>query len=71
MRDDGARAAVALLESLTRNDIVGARTVLDHCDPRTTILALATAWLTLCELHGLDAGELITSMRRANETRTQ
>lgn len=68
-RDDGARDTVALLEALTRNDMVGARAVLDHCDPSRTMLGLATAWIALCDMHGLDKRELIASMRRANASR--
>ena len=68
-RDDGALDAVAILESLTRNDMVGARTVIAHCDSFSTILALATAWMALTEMHALDADELIASMRKANEER--
>lgn len=68
-RDDGARDTVALLEALTRNDMVGARAVLDRCDPPRTMLGLATAWIALCDMHSLDKTELIASMRRANAAR--
>lgn len=63
--DDGARDTIALLDSLSRNDLVGAQTILDHCDQLPTIFCLASAWLALVEMQGLDAGELIDSMRKS------
>ncbi|WP_327139380.1 hypothetical protein [Nocardia sp. NBC_01327] len=62
---DGARDTVALLEALVRNDAVGAQSIVDHCDPMPTVFCLASAWVALVEHQGLDAGELIETMRRS------
>lgn len=66
---DGARDTVALLEALTRNDVVAAQTVLDHCDPGPTIFCLASAWITLAEYARFDTADLLVQMRHgmANE----
>jgi hypothetical protein len=62
--EDGARDTIALLDALVRNDVVGAQTILCHCDPEPTIFCLASAWMSLVEMQGLDAGELIDGMRK-------
>lgn len=62
-KDDGARDTVALLDALTRGDITGAQTIIDHCDPGPTIVALASAWISLADYLGGNTGELIASMR--------
>ncbi len=64
---DGARDTVALLEAFVRTDIRGFYAVLHNCDPEPTIFCLASAWLGLVEMQGLDAADLIASMRNSTE----
>lgn len=62
---DGARDTVALLDSLIRNDFAGANAIVNHCDTQPTVLALASAWIALADMQGLDKAALIASMRKA------
>ena len=59
----GARSTVLLLDALIRNDVGEAETILDGCDAAPTMFGLASAWISLAEHAGLDARELLESMR--------
>lgn len=61
----GARSAVDLLNALTRNDVAVAQAVLDNCDAGSTIFALASAWIALVEMQGLNTTALLDQMRAA------
>lgn len=62
---DGARDTIAILEALTRDDLVAAQTVLDHCDAAPMIFGLASAFISLAEYAGLDTEDLLAQMRQA------
>lgn len=59
----GANSTIDLLDALNRNDYVTAQTVLNDCDPAPTMFGLASAWLALVEMQGLDPDALLGSMR--------
>lgn len=61
----GAQSAVAILEALDAGDITAAKQLIGSCHRTQTIIALATAWLTLCEFHGDDVPAQLTGMRAA------
>ncbi|MGI5223260.1 hypothetical protein [Nocardia sp. CA-290969] len=59
----GMRSAVNVLEAIHRNEAARATDLINACDGPPEIYALATAWLSIVAMQGLDAVELMGQMR--------
>ncbi|MEV6432875.1 hypothetical protein [Nocardia sp. NPDC051463] len=61
----GARSTIDLLDAFVRGDVKTVHAVLNDCDPAPTIFCLASAWMALVEMQGLNPDQLLGQMRAA------
>lgn len=59
----GARSAVAILEAIANDDWPAAHQLIYSCDAPPTIIALATAWQMLAEIHAENIPGVLAEMR--------
>lgn len=63
----GMRSSTNLLDALVRNDGPAAQQILDDCDAGPTLFGLASAWLTIVNMQGMDAADLVRQMQSTTD----